>query len=165
MIENKNTFDSDFIPKNCHHIEIISQISDISMDDEWYEIATEAHFWLEWRLRAMLQQINQLNIPINQKLKALEVGCGSGILRQSIESTTNWDVDAADLNIKALSKVKTGRGKTILYNIFDENKSLIELYDVVILYDVLEHIKSTRPFIESLMKHIKPNGYLLMYLP
>ena len=152
-------------PTNFQNIQIISEINNISMGDEWYEIAVDSHFWCEWRLMAMLKQLNQLNIPINKNLKALEVGCGTGILRKNIESNTNWNVDAADLNINALSKVQSGRGKTILYDIFDENEFLIKSYDVVILYDVLEHIKNTKPFIDSLIKHLKPNGYLLINVP
>jgi len=135
------------------------------MENEWYDIAVEPHFWFEWRLRAMLKQVTQLNIPINKRLKALEIGCGTGTLREEIESNTNWNVDAVDLNMDALSKVLPGRGRTILYNIVDENDSLIELYDVVILFDVLEHINNTKPFLISLLKHLKPGGTYLINVP
>ena len=150
---------------NYDKFENISNIDEFSMDDEWYEIAIESHFWFEWRFNAMQKQLAELKIPINKELKVLEVGCGTGVLREAIESNTNWNVDAADLNINALSHVKPGRGRTMLYDIYDESKSLIASYDVVILYDVLEHIKNTRPFIESLIKHLKPNGYLLINVP
>jgi 2-polyprenyl-3-methyl-5-hydroxy-6-metoxy-1,4-benzoquinol methylase len=148
-----------------NNIETISKIRNISMDDDWYEIADSSHFWLEWRLLAMIKQANNLKIPLNKNLKVLEVGCGTGTLRKSIEAKTNWDIDAADLNINALSVVDPGRGKILLYDIFDENESFIESYDIVILYDVLEHIEKTRPFIDSLLKHLKPNGYLLINVP
>ena len=74
---------------NYGNVEIISNISDVSMENEWYDIAVESHFWFEWRLRAMLKQVNQLKIPINKKLRVLEVGCGMGTLRRSIESNTS----------------------------------------------------------------------------
>ena len=164
-IKNKYSAVYDSSSYKSYNIKILSEFTSISMDAEWYEIATANHFWLEWRLLAMLKQINQIKIPINKKLKVLEVGCGEGILRKSIESNTNWDVDAADINLKVLSKVQSGRGKTILYNIFDESDSLIDSYDVVLLIDVLEHIHDTKPFIISLIKHLKPGGYLLINVP
>tara|TARA_B100000315_G_scaffold256504_1_gene302573 strand:+ start:2722 stop:3549 length:828 start_codon:yes stop_codon:yes gene_type:complete len=161
----KYTTDSSINPTNFQNIQIISEVNNISMGDEWYEIAVDSHFWCEWRLRAMLKQVNQLNISIYKKLKVLDVGCGTAILRKNIESNTNWIVDAVDLNMDALSKVLPGRGRTMLYNIFDENDSLIELYDIVILFDVLEHINNTKPFLISLLKHLKPGGTYLINVP
>ena len=148
-----------------NNIKTISKIRNISMDDDWYEIADSSHFWLEWRLLAMIKQANKLKIPLNKNLKVLEVGCGTGTLRKSIEAKTNWDIDAADLNLNVLSLVDTGRCRILLYDIFYENESFIESYDIVILYDVLEHIEETRPFVDSLLKHLKPNGYLLINVP
>ena len=165
IVNNKYVSDNDRASNNFYDIEILSNSGNISMNEEWYEYSSGSHFWFKWRLMAMFKQIGQLKIPINKKLKVLEVGCGSGNLRQSIEAITNWNVDAADLNMKALSNIVPGRGKTICYNIFDENELLIESYDVVILYDVLEHIENTKPFIESLIKHLKPNGHLLINVP
>ena len=107
------------------------------MEDECYEIASETHFWFEWRLKAVLQQVTDLNISIDKQYKVFEVGCGTGTLRKEIESNTNWNVDAADLNINALSHVEPGRGRTMLYDIFDEYNSLIESYDVVILLSLI----------------------------
>jgi len=135
------------------------------MEDEWYDIAVNTHFWLKWRLYALLKQIRQLGIPSNNKLRVLEVGCGIGELRNSIEMSTEWNVDAADLNLDALTKAKPGRGKTLLYDIFDESASLVNSYDIIILFDVLEHIENTKPFIVSLLKHLKPNGHLLINVP
>ena len=37
-----------------NHIEILSNPSTEDFSDEWYEIATENHFWLKWRLRVFL---------------------------------------------------------------------------------------------------------------
>ena len=151
---------------NISNIEIISnKIRDVFMEDEWYDIAVESHFWLEWRLIAILKLINQIGIPINKKLKVLEVGSGNCVLRNSLEARTDWTIDAADLNLKALSQARPSRGRTLLYDIFDEEESIINSYDVVLLMDVLEHIELTNAFIKSLIKHIKPGGHLLINVP
>lgn len=148
-----------------NNVEMISYINNVSMEDEWYDIAVESHFWLEWRLKAMIKLVTQLEIALDKELKVLEVGCGTGTLRKEIESKTNWIVDATDLNINALSHVSSGRGRTMFYDIFDECSSLIELYDVVILFDVLEHINNTKPFLDALLSHLKPGGFLLINVP
>lgn len=163
MMNNKNKYQHG--SSKYKQVEIISKVNNVSMANEWYEFAGESHFWIEWRLEAMLKQIKQLNIPIDKKLKVFEVGCGTGTLRASLESVTKWTIDAADLNMNALLSAKSCRGRTILYDIFDENSSFIEAYDIVILFDVLEHIHNTRPFLASVLRHLKQEGLLLVNVP
>ena len=146
-------------------IEIISKIKDVSMGDEWYEFNSGSHFWFQWRLMAMLRQIRRLNVPMDEELKVLEVGSGTGLLCAQVESATNWIVDGADLNIRALSQAKRRRGKNMLYDVLDEYAPLIEAYDIVILFDVLEHIDKTKPFLTSVLRHIAPGGFVLLNVP
>jgi hypothetical protein len=40
-----------------------------------------------------------------------------------------------------------------------------ESYDAVLLFDVLEHIKDTRPFVESILFHLRKGGYLFVNVP
>jgi len=164
---DKNRFgnNSHQVPDRCYEVEMISKVKEVSFTDEWYEIAVESHFWMEWRLTAMLKQIKKLNILLDQELKVLEVGCGTGLLRAEIESVTRWVIDGADLNMNALSRTKRCRGRTMYYNIYDEHDAFLEAYDIVILFDVLEHIKETKPFLTSVLRHIKPGGNLLLNVP
>jgi len=151
--------------KKNPNIDYISKVENVSMEDEWYEIADSSHFWFDWRINAFLKQVEYLGLSKSHPYKVIEIGCGEGILRKSIEKETNWIVDAADLNIAALEKVSPGKGKILLYNIFDEDDSLIDSYDIVILFDVLEHIEDTQEFIFSFLKHLKPGGYAFINVP
>ncbi len=38
-------------------------------------------------------------------------------------------------------------------------------YDVLILFDVVEHIEHTRPFLEAVLFHLKPGGIVLVNVP
>lgn len=113
----------------------------------------------------MLRQLKQVGVPLQKKLKVLDVGCGRGVLGAQVEGFSNWTIDGADLNLDALSKAKPGRGKKLLYNVCEEREPFIEAYDIVILFDVLEHINNTRPFLSSVLRHIKPGGLLLLNVP
>ncbi len=148
-----------------NNIDVISEVDSIFMDDEWYDIANTSHFWFKWRLNAMLNQIQDIEIATDKNFNVLEVGCGTCILRDSLEKETCWIIDAADMNIKALSRAQPSRGKTLFYNIFDENENYVSFYDVVLLIDVLEHIEEPNLFLKSLLKHIKPGGYLIINVP
>ncbi len=144
---------------------MISPLREVAFDQEWYHILGKKHFWFKWRIAAALNQLNDLKIPLNAKLKVLEIGCGTGILRSALESMTQWTIDGADRNWEALQQSESSRGKTLYYDIFDEHPSLAGTYDVIILYDVLEHVSDTQPFLDSLLKHLAPGGLLLINVP
>ena len=146
-------------------VEIISRIQDHSLLKSWYDLTDASHFWFKWRMVAALRQLNDLGVPLESKLLALEVGCGTGVLREQFEAASNWTIDATDLDHAALSQAGPSRGRTLYYDIFEEVEALKEAYDVLILFDVLEHIQDTKPFIQSLLKHLKPGGLLLINVP
>ena len=146
-------------------VEVITQHRPQSFIDSWYELADESHPWFRWRLAASLNQLRELNVSLQQNLKGLEVGCGTGVLRSQLESATNWTVDGADLDFEALQRCGPARGRTLFYDIREEAFEFIEAYDVLVLYDVLEHIPEPASFIASLLCHLKPGGLLLVNVP
>ncbi|MBN1521136.1 MAG: methyltransferase domain-containing protein [Candidatus Aureabacteria bacterium] len=146
-------------------VELISRVTDFHFTDEWYEHISEDHFWFHWRRIVIISQASDLKIPLDKELKVLEVGCGTGLLRAQMENATSWIIDGADLNLSALKKSKAFKGRTMLYDITEEKPSFVNSYDVVILYDVLEHIEATRKFLSSAIRHLKPGGILLVNVP
>ncbi len=146
-------------------IEIISPLQSYAFMESWYELSDASHFWFQWRLAALQQQLKDLNFPTQKKLKVLDVGCGTGVLRAQIEAVTAWDVDATDLDYNALQHAKPGRGRILYYDILEAKAELREHYDVVMLFDVLEHIEATQPFIAALLQHVKVGGHLIVNVP
>jgi len=147
------------------NIIVLSNQESLSMDTEWFEYANSNHFWFNWRLHAALKQFKESGLNIKKKLHVLDIGGGMGILANQIEHSTNWNVDICDLDQQALKDCAQIRGHKFLYNIRDENKHMINKYDIVILYDVLEHIKITESFLKSCIAHLKENGLLLVNVP
>src|SRR5947208_10770690 len=119
-------------------VEIISQRPPEAFLDNWYELATDSHFWFQWRIAAAINQLRELGVPLNEKLKALEVGCATGVLRHQFEAATHWTVDGADLDYGALCKSQPVRGRTLYYDIMETAPEFSEAYDILILFDVLE---------------------------
>ena len=147
------------------NVEVLSPTRNHAFVAGWYELTTPSHFWFQWRMLAARLQLKSVGIRLDKKMHALEVGCGTGVLRTQFEAETSWTVDATDLNYDALCKVEMGRGRVLHYDVREELKQLTETYDVAILFDVLEHIENTRPFLKSVLAHLKPNGYLLVNVP
>jgi SAM-dependent methyltransferase len=140
----------------------LSEVESVSMHDDWFDIADEKHFWMQWRLKAILKQSNFLP---NQGSNLLEVGCGNGIVVNQLEEELNYTIDGCDLNLFAIEKSKPSKGLKMLYNIFDLKQDLLNKYDGGILLDVLEHIKDDVEFLRTSAKYVKRNGIIIINTP
>ena len=127
-------------------IEQLSSVTAVSMADEWFDHATVDHFWMQWRHQVLLRQLTRIGHPVE---KALDVGCGHGIVRQLVERDLGFAVDGCDLNRRALEMAANGKGRLLVYDIFDRNPALLEAYDVVLLMDVIEHVDDDLGFLRA----------------
>jgi len=138
---------------------------DAGFPDEWYGLSSEEHFWFQWRMKAFESLLSGLPVSRDAPLKALEIGCGTGLLRKQIESSTSWVVDGADLNQAALEGNIGAKGRTLLYNILEQKEEFRHKYDIVILFDVIEHIEDTDAFLRAAFMHLKPGGWMFINVP
>jgi 2-polyprenyl-3-methyl-5-hydroxy-6-metoxy-1,4-benzoquinol methylase len=152
-------------PATGDGIEYVSRAEEYWFPDEWYQLADAQHFWLRWRFAALRRQLRRLGLALDAPLRVLDVGGGTGVVRQQLESVSSWVIDITDLHPAALHAAKRGRGRNLCYNIRDERPGLVDSYDVVLLFDVLEHIDQTRPFVASLVRHLRPGGHLFLNVP
>ena len=146
-------------------IEYLSRPVESAFPTTWYEESSPQHFWFQWRLSAALRQLRDLGVSMNDPLGALDVGCGTGILRDQIESQTAWRVDITDLNLQALQLARTGRGRTLYYDIRTRQAELKARYDTVIAYDIIEHLEEPREFLQAATWHLREGGCLLVNVP
>jgi 2-polyprenyl-3-methyl-5-hydroxy-6-metoxy-1,4-benzoquinol methylase len=143
-------------------IETLSQPQAVSMGDEWFEFANADHFWMQWRHRVLLRAIKCAGTPLR---RALDIGCGNGVARDTLEHDLGIPVDGCDLNPTALKMAKPGKGKLFIYNILDQEPSLLGSYDAVFLLDVLEHIDDDLGFLRAALRHLRPGGLVVVNVP
>ncbi len=143
-------------------IEYISKPASVSMADAWFEIATEEHFWIQMRFLA-IQKLFSKYLP--DKGTFFEIGCGNCIFRDQVENNLNISIDACDLYEFALKKAKKGRGRLMVYDIMEQNPSLLHKYDGVFLMDVVEHIKDDVSFLKAAANYVKPGGLIVINVP
>lgn len=145
--------------------EKLSAPFDSDFPDEWYQYNLDHHFWFAWRLRVLQRLLKDNRVNTSASWKGLDIGSGVAFFRSQIEAVTKWTVDAADLNEPALQKAKPGRGKTLLYNIEDQRLDLKDYYDLIFMFDVLEHIKEPTRFLEAALWHLRSGGFVLINVP
>jgi 2-polyprenyl-3-methyl-5-hydroxy-6-metoxy-1,4-benzoquinol methylase len=143
-------------------LEIISGPQKINMAEDWFDIATADNFWMKRRFDVARRMLDAAGL--NGK-KIVEVGCGHGLLQKQVEDWYRVPVDGIDLNLQALQKNVSRQGRLYFYNIFEKRREFEGAYDVVLLFDVLEHIEDQDSFLEALKFLMKPNGTLVISVP
>jgi SAM-dependent methyltransferase len=94
-----------------------------------------------------------------------DVGCGTGIICRQLARHTRWRFDGVDLNINALNQCRIGDGRILYYDILEKRADFAGAYDIVILFDTLEHIEDTRPFLSAVLHHLRPRGMVIVNVP
>ncbi|NCO97006.1 MAG: hypothetical protein COY38_03345 [Candidatus Aenigmarchaeota archaeon CG_4_10_14_0_8_um_filter_37_24] len=93
----------------------------------------------------------------------LEVGCGVGNFLKEAEKY--FRITGVDISEYAVNEAKKSfRGKISVGNIEEINLESNH-YDVIVVFDLLEHLKNPRNTIEKLYKSLKKEGILIGSVP
>jgi SAM-dependent methyltransferase len=132
------------------------------MADRWFEIAAIDHFWIRRRFEVFRRLADGL---IGSAREIAEIGCGHGLLQLQIEKAYGRDVAGFDLNEVALKQNVSRSSAIHCYDIFQEEPALREKFDLIFLFDVLEHITDEDGFLNALLFHLAPGGKLVVNVP
>jgi len=99
--------------------------------------------------------------------KVLELGCGAGQFIRGIKKIkSDLNCYGCDISWSAIQKAKSFEDK-INYKISEENSLPYDddLFDTVLIYDVLEHVENPNAILEEVNRILKPNGTFYMFVP
>jgi hypothetical protein len=143
-------------------ITYLSPPTQVSMADRWFDIASIDHFWIRRRFEVFQRLAGGL---IASAREIAEIGCGHGLLQLQIEKAYDRDVAGFDLNEVALKQNVSHRSAIHCYDIFQKEPALQAKFDLIFLFDVLEHIKQEDDFLNALLFHLAPHGKLVVNVP
>ncbi|HTR26604.1 MAG TPA: class I SAM-dependent methyltransferase [Terriglobales bacterium] len=140
----------------------LSQPMPVNMGDWWFEIATMDHFWVQRRFEVT----KRLAGPLLRDARRIgEIGCGNGLMQRQLEDAYGVPVTGFELNEIALNKNISRLSPLFCYNIHDRNPQFRGHFDVLIMFDVLEHIADETGFLQSVKYHLAASGRLLVNVP
>lgn len=93
--------------------------------------------------------------------KVLEVGCGKGAFSRFIECRHYTGLEFSQ---SARDIAKAG-GVEILNESIEDHAEKHKDYDVVVSFQVLEHVAHTRIFLQAMLGALKPDGFLIVAVP
>lgn len=150
------------VPPTTRKIEYLSPPASVSMADRWFEVASPDHFWVRRRFE-IVQKLGGHVILCAREMA--EIGCGHGLLQSQIENTYDRPVTGFDLNEFALKQNISRQSPVFCYDIFQKHPSLAGRYDVIFLFDVIEHISEEDKFLNAVLFHLASKGKLIINVP
>src|SRR5271155_5346695 len=143
-------------------VEYLSAGAKVSMADQWFEIASTEHFWVRRRFDVLRRLIGG---GLGGSRELAEIGCGHGLLQRQVEDGFGLSVTGFDLNEYALQRNVSRRSRVCCYDIFQRDADLRGRFDVIFLFDVLEHIADEDGFLAALRYHLAPGGKVVVNVP
>ena len=104
---------------------------------------------------------NEIHIQVAPPASVLDVGCGNGEFMK-IATEYGYQIEGVDVSEQAISlchqnglKARVGNFLTLDFN----------QYDLITMWDVVEHLRNPASFIQRAKEILKPNGVLLLKIP
>ena len=143
-------------------ITYLTEPQSVDMADSWYAIADPDHFWIKRRFDVMKRLLSGYDV---NSLKVAEFGCGHGIVQRQVQEAWGTLVDGFDLNRKALIESIASDHSLYCYDVFERDRAFQKRYDLIILFDILEHVEDDAAFMDAVVFHLAPGGTLLVNVP
>jgi SAM-dependent methyltransferase len=139
-----------------------------SYDPDFFDVLFEVednHFWFRSRNRIIKARLNQLASEFPGHLHLLEVGCGTGnVLRVLDEGFPGATVIGMDLFAEGLQFARH-RTEAALVQGDMHRPPFADSFEVIGLFDVLEHLPDDRQVLRDLGMMLKDGGALLITVP
>lgn len=123
----------------------------------------DKYFWFRERNQIILWAIKEFFS--NAKL-FLEIGCGTSYVASAIERTfPNLTVYGSEIFIEGLKHASLRLKKEQLFQLDARKIPFDNVFDVIGMFDVLEHIDEDQKVLEQIYKALKPKGGVILTVP
>jgi len=148
--------------RSVRQIEYLSPPANVSMSDGYFELASLEHFWVRRRFEVFQKLAGELVLAARE---LAEVGCGHGLLQRQVELTYGREVTGFDLNESGLNHNLSRLSRVVCYDVFQRESDFRERFDLIFLWDVLEHLADEGAFLQAVLFHLAAGGHLVFNVP
>jgi len=149
----------------CFSLEVASSYTDYP--DEGFDLTDkteEGSFWVSSRNRLFKSIIKRYQSQTG-KTNFLEIGCGNGGFIRQIVDNHNLEITGSEIYLKGLHYAKKSLADVNFIQ-FDVTKGCIgELFDMIVAFDVLEHIENDVEAISNINQMLAKNGIMVLSVP
>jgi SAM-dependent methyltransferase len=125
----------------------------------------DRHFWFRARNRVITTFVRQITSRLAPGYRMLEVGCGTGnVLRFLPDACPDGTVIGMDLFAQGLHFARQRTGSPLVQGDIHANP-FGEQFELIGLFDVLEHLPDDIQVLEDVHRLLAPGGVLLLTVP
>jgi 2-polyprenyl-3-methyl-5-hydroxy-6-metoxy-1,4-benzoquinol methylase len=126
------------------HYKVNFSENDIDMWNNWFQV--------QWKLI-------QKKVKLEKKIKVLDIGAGfGGFYKALVDDGFKPDYLGIDLDPKIVEFTnKHFRKKILKFQHFEKLKP-VEKYDLIVAFEVLEHVENPSQVVSKIYEHLKPGG-------
>ena len=95
--------------------------------------------------------------------RLLEIGCGTGGFLHLAES--HFDVEGIDISKYAVQQLQPHFGERVRVGNVEKNSLPHNRYNVVIVYNILEHLRTPEKVVKRIYAALKPGGVMIGSVP
>ena len=97
--------------------------------------------------------------------RLLEIGCATGTFLAAMRALGTWNVFGVDTSEYAVQKARDQLGLDVFHGQIEEARFLDSFFDVVVLWDVLEHLPDPKSTLLEIRRVLTNNGLLIFRVP
>jgi SAM-dependent methyltransferase len=120
-----------------------------------------SHWWFKARREVLSTVLTSLSLPVNAEI--LEIGCGMGGNIPMLQQ--HGSVSAVEMDDFALAYTKKTYDISAHKGHLPDKINCSGHYNLICLFDVLEHVKEDDQALLTVSTLLAPNGYLLITVP
>ncbi len=145
-----------------------NQPAEQGFDPAFFQVLFEAedrHFWFRARNRVIARVVQSVMAEFSPGYRVLEVGCGTGNVLRVLERTcAKGSVMGMDPFEEALVYARQRTGCKLLRGHLRQ-QGFEGQFDLVCLFDVLEHVPDDIAMLQDIKTALRPGGTLLLTVP
>ena len=129
------------------------------------EVASEDQFWWDQAHEKMYDDFCD-RFMVGKSGELLDVGCGLGYFVRRISSFPNWEVVGYEISKAAVEFAQDKLGlENVLHGRAEEADFPERNFDIITMWDVIEHIPNPDPMLSHLSSLLKDDGFLFLHTP
>ena len=115
----------------------------------------------EQRIRGFKQRLDELERHIGSRGKALDFGCAVGLFVK-VAADAGWDAVGVERSVWAADYGRRHYGLNIVSGNEVECENFNQRFELITMWDVLEHLEEPRAVLEQAARWLKPGGVLAL---
>jgi len=165
----------EYFCQNCAHsytiVDGIPSFVDQSVTIDSFDVSAfeflfemeQKHFWHIGR-REIILDVLRRNIPNLAKCRMLEIGCGNGSVLAYLKQN-GVNIEGGDIFFEGLRFCRQREGSVALYQTDVLALPFRNDFDIIGIFDVLEHIDNDEKALAEINQALKPRGNLILTVP